>query len=49
MSVDLPAPLWPTTPTHSPAIAKIGAVQSPDGAVGFFDADEIDEKRPRSP
>ncbi len=26
---------------------KIGAVQSPDGAVGFFDADEIDERSAR--
>ena len=26
---------------------KIGAVQSPDGAVGFFDTDEIDERSAR--
>ena len=26
---------------------EIGAVQSPDGAVGFFDADEIDESSAR--
>ena len=26
---------------------KIGAIQSPDGAIGFFDPDEIDERNAR--
>ena len=46
ISVDLPAPLWPTRPTHSPRIdGEIDAVQRADGAEMLFDAVQPDDVR----
>ena len=50
MSVDLPAPLWPTMPTHSPGDSrKIDAVQSANGAVGFSTPVKSTRERPHPP
>ena len=44
ISVDLPAPLWPTRPTHLADLdGEIDAVQRSDGAEVLFDAAQSDD------
>ena len=43
--VDLPAPLWPTSPTHSPGMTREGhAIECPDRAEAHLGAIDRDHR-----